>query len=70
MTRRRGSIRQDKAGWRFIVDVGPDGGPRQQIKRRGFRTKADAQRALNDVLHSLGTETFVRPDRVTVKENL
>lgn len=57
--------------WWFIVDigVGPDG-KRRQAKRRGFRTKADAQEALDELRRSLRTSTYVAPTRQTVKEFL
>ena len=41
---RRGSVKKDGSGrWMFVIDSRPPGsGTRRQIKRRGFRTKAEA----------------------------
>ncbi len=50
--------------------MAPAGAPRKQIRRRGFRTKRDAQAALNELLHDLGKGTFVATDRITVAEYL
>ncbi|MBW3576053.1 MAG: Arm DNA-binding domain-containing protein [Actinobacteria bacterium] len=66
---RRGKIDRDTNGsWWIRVDVAPAGAPRKQIRRRGFRTKRDAQAALNELLHDLGKGTFVATDRITVAE--
>jgi integrase len=48
--------------WFFVVDVGikPDG-KRQQAKRRGFRTKAKAQEALDNLRGDRREGTFVAP---------
>jgi integrase len=68
---RRGVIDRDPNGtWWFRVDVAPAGAPRQQLRRRGFRTKRDAQSALNELLHDVGKGTFVAADRMTVAEYL
>ena len=68
---RRGVIDRDPNGaWWFRVDVAPAGAPRRQVRRRGFRTKRDAQAALNDVLHNVGKGTFVATDRISVAEYL
>ncbi len=68
---RRGKIDRDANGtWWIRLDVAPAGAPRKQIRRRGFRTKRDAQAALNELLHAVGKGTFVATDRITVAEYL
>ncbi len=68
---RRGVIDRDRNGtWWFRLDVAPAGAPRKQVRRRGFRTKRDAQAALNEVLHDVGKGTFVATERITVAEYL
>ncbi|HEV2068562.1 MAG TPA: Arm DNA-binding domain-containing protein [Acidimicrobiales bacterium] len=68
---RRGVIDRDPNGtWWFRVDGAPAGAPRKQVRRRGFRTKRDAQAALNEVLHDVGKGTFVATDRMSVAEYL
>jgi integrase len=66
---RRGTIKQEDGGtWGFVVDIAPLGAPRRQVRRRGFRTKREAQAELTKLLHGLGEGTFVAPDRLTVAE--
>ena len=57
--------------WWFVVDVasGKDG-RRQQAKRRGFRTKAEAQAVMDELRVAARQGTFVSPQRQTVKEFL
>src|SRR6266498_5201493 len=50
--------------WWFIVDLPPGGdGRRRQVKRRGFRTKAEAQAALDELRVSSRRGTYVAPAR-------
>lgn len=57
--------------WWFIVDLpaGQDG-RRAQARRRGFRTKAEAQAALDDLRVAGRQGTYVAPARQTVTEFL
>jgi integrase len=63
-----GSIKQDKerGTWWFVVDVPGPTGKRQQLRRRGFKTKKDATEAQALILVERARGTFVRPTRVTV----
>src|SRR4051812_27224105 len=64
---RRGSVKQEaNSTWRFTVDVAPLGAPRNQVKRRGFRTKRDAQDALTRLLADVQEGSFVEADKITV----
>ena len=56
--------------WWFVVDLPDANGRRRQAKRRGFRTKAEAQAALDELRVSGRQGTFVAPDRQTVAEFL
>lgn len=68
---RRGSISKSKNGtWYFIVDIPAAGDRRRQVRRRGFPTRREAQAALNELLASLQTGTFVKRDRVTLADYL
>jgi integrase len=60
-----GSIKKSGSTWGFVLDVGRHDGRRQQVRKRGFRTKKDAQTALNDALAELQHGTYVRPQRIT-----
>lgn len=52
--------------WSFTVDVNPPGAARKQITRSGFGTKADAQRALNEINIAAATQGYVEPTRQTL----
>lgn len=57
--------------WWFVVDLpaGP-GGRRRQARRRGFKTKKDAQAALDQLRVGARTGTYVAPARQTLSEFL
>ena len=57
--------------WWFIVDLapGPDG-RRRQAKRRGFKTKGEAQAELDELRVKSRQGTYVAPARQTVKQFL
>jgi integrase len=57
--------------WYFVVDAGftPDG-KRRQAKRRGFKTKNEAQKELDRIRQGVTTQTYVAPRRQTVAEYL
>jgi integrase len=63
----RGGTRKRGATWTWYVDVvDPATGRRRQQSKGGFKTKRDAQAALNDALAALRTGTFVAPSRLTL----
>jgi integrase len=66
-----GRVGREGKSWYYVVDVGRDSdGRRIQRKRRGFRTKRDAERALRDLLQDLDQGTYVGPSALTVGEYL
>lgn len=67
-----GSIQKDtKTGkYFFVVDVGPKGGPMVQKRKRGFKTKKEAQKALNELLNSVYNGEYVEPSKMTFKNFL
>jgi len=57
--------------WSYVVDAGRDqSGRRKQRMKGGFRTKADAERALRELLHSLDTASYVEPSKRGVGQYL
>lgn len=71
MSSRAGSVKKDGSGrWYFVVDVRPPGGERKQVRRRGFRTRDEAQRALNKVNSAVDEGRFTNPTRATVRAYL
>jgi integrase len=70
---RRGSVKQAPNGtWLYVMDVpstelGPNGKPkRKQTRRRGFKSRRDAQAALTTALRSLAEQTYIAPKRETL----
>lgn len=63
--------RQDPATgrWGFVVDagLGPNG-KRRQARRRGFKTKKEAQAELDRIRGDARTNSYVPPAKMTVKE--
>lgn len=58
--------------WGFVVDIGddPKTGKRRQVRRRGFKTKNDAQAELDKVRQSAREHTFVANTRQTLGDYL
>lgn len=74
---RRGSVKQAENGtWWFIVDVpgvelDAHGRPkRRQTRRRGFKTRKEAQTKLTEALGSIAQQTYVAPQNQTLAEFL
>ena len=70
----KGSVRKprtDGGTWSFRIDAGLDErGRRRQREVGGFRTKNDAQTALNEALADTQRGTYSPPSRTTVREFL
>jgi hypothetical protein len=68
----RGALRKPRTAggtWSYRIElgVGPDG-RRRQRQQGGFRTKREAQTALNDALGELQRGEFVSPSKQTLAE--
>jgi integrase len=70
----RGSVRKPRTEggtWSYRLDLGfDDVGKRRQREVGGFRTKKEAQAALNDAMAGLQRGTYVAPTRTTLREFL
>lgn len=63
----RGSVFRRKKSWAFVVEVSRDeDGKRTRHAKAGFATKKDAQHAMNEVLHRLGSGEYVAPVKLTL----
>jgi Arm domain-containing DNA-binding protein len=62
----RGSVRRRGPTYTWYLDQYDASGRRRQFTKGGFRTKREAQAALNEALTALRTGTFVEPSRRTV----
>lgn len=68
---RKGSVRRAPNGsWHFVADVALPGAPRDQRRKRGFRTKREAQAALTELLSSVHRREYVPFSRQTVGQFL
>lgn len=65
----KGHIRQRSKGtWSLVIDIGrdPETGKRRQQWHTVRGTKRNAEQSLRELLHSLETGNFVKPNRLTV----
>ena len=63
--------RTEGGTWSYRIDIGfDDRGRRRQREVGGFRTKKEAQAALNDALSGSQRGTYVAPSRTTVRQFL
>jgi hypothetical protein len=53
-----------------VVDIGVEGGARQQRTKGGFATKREAVAAMNELQESVVRGTYVRPSKLSVSEYL
>lgn len=56
----------ERTTWTYVVDLGPPGAPRDQRKKGGFHTKAEARRAMNELQAAVLAGTLVDPSRLTL----
>lgn len=57
-----GSVGKEASKWYYVIELGRDSnGKRRQKKKRGFKTKKEAQAALTKTLHELNTRTYIEP---------
>jgi integrase len=68
--RGRNNVRKRGQTWTYYVYVPSGDGGRRQVSKGGFRTRREAEAARIEVLNSINSGAFVRPDRVTVREFL
>ncbi|MFS0857362.1 tyrosine-type recombinase/integrase [Paenibacillus taichungensis] len=62
-----GSIKKDpiKGTYYFIVDAGKKkDGSRNQVRRRGFKKKSEAQTALTEVLNTVNNGEYIEPSKI------
>lgn len=63
------TVKKDGSSWYFVLTVGKkDNGKPKQIKKRGFKTKQEAQKAMNELEHSINQGTYVEPSKMLFKE--
>jgi integrase len=67
----RGHVRKRGKSWSVVYDENPgEDGKRRQRWKGGFRTKAEAEEALSEILSKLGRNDYVPPSKTTFGEYL
>jgi integrase len=66
----QGSVRKHGASWRYAIYLGVENGKRKYLRKGGFRTQREAQKAMREVLSSKDKGSFVEPTQITVGEYL
>jgi integrase len=70
----RGSVKQDSrnGSWLYVIDNGTDpaSGKRRQIRRRGFRTRKIAEKAMGDVIREAEQGAYVEPSTEALRDYL
>ncbi|MCM2534960.1 Arm DNA-binding domain-containing protein [Neobacillus pocheonensis] len=59
----RGSIKKDGNSWNVVFDLGKDPvtGKRKQKRKRGFKTKKEAEKYINEQLNAIDKGTYFEP---------
>jgi Arm DNA-binding domain len=67
----RGSVKKDGTTWYYVLDLGKDEkGTRKQKKKRGFKTKKEAEKALVETINAINKGAYIEPSKMTYKEYL
>lgn len=67
----KGSVKWEGNSWYYVVTLGkkPNGKP-NQIKKRGFKSQKEAQKALNEVIYEFQKGIYVQPSQMKYEELL
>ncbi|MCP3029019.1 site-specific integrase [Halobacillus sp. A5] len=67
----KGSIKKEGNSWYYIVTLGKkENGKQHQKKKRGFKTKREASKAMNEVLSQYNKGLYVEPSSILYKDFL
>jgi integrase len=65
----RGSVKKDGNNWYYVLDLGKDDkGIRKQKKKRGFKTKKEAEKALIETINAINKGSYIEPSKMTYQE--
>jgi integrase len=67
---RRKACPKRHGSWEYVVDLPPVNGKRQQVRKGGFATKAEAEDELRREMEAIKTGARVNPGRLTVADFL
>jgi integrase len=64
-----GHVRKEGKTWYYAIELGRDENNNRKIKKkRGFKTKKDAQKALTEVLNELMKGTYIEPSKLLYRD--
>lgn len=67
----RGSVKKDGSSWYYVFYLEKDAnGKRRQKKKRGFKTKKEAQQALTEAINAVNKGTYIEPSNILYKDYL
>jgi len=67
----RGSVKKEGNSWYYVFYLEKDvNGKRRQKKKRGFKTKKEAQKALTEAINAINKGTYVEPSSILYKDYL
>lgn len=67
----RGSVKKDGNSWYYVFTIGKGAdGRRIQKKKRGFKTKKEAEKALAEAINAVNQGTYVEPSKLLFREYL
>lgn len=62
------TVKKDGDSWYYLLTHGTKAnGKPQQYKKRGFKTKQEAQKAMNDLEHSLTSGNYIKPTKLSYR---
>lgn len=66
-----GSVKKEGTSWYYVFYLEKDAnGKRRQKKKRGFKTKKEAQKALNEAINAINKGIYVEPSNALYKDYL
>lgn len=70
MATSRNNVRKRGSTWTYFVYVTDGSGKRRQVSKGGFTTRREAETARVEALAAMASGSWVRPDRLTVRDFL
>jgi integrase len=61
-------VRKEGNNYYYVFDIKDGSGKRKQKKKRGFKTKTEAKKALIEAMHAVNTGTYIEPSKLTYKD--
>jgi site-specific recombinase XerC len=67
----RGSVKKEGSSWYYVFYLDKDvNGKRRQKKKRGFKTKKEAERALTEAINAINKGVYIEPSNILFKDYL